>query len=169
MYLTLFLILIVLIVLTTHPDTIFRLFQTEKKEEFKVLGSLASQKKMYYQCLSDCERDDPTKRLSPTKGSMMCQEYCDSTITDIARRGGASYPNDIFVEEAPIKTSMDKAYEKCGSGVKASKCRSDSFTASEIDEKCRQNCAFSTLQPKECMESCTQVLDVNKNLGWNWK
>jgi len=138
-------------------------------EDFKVLGSLAPQKAMYYKCLSDCEKGDPAFNLTHTKGSMSCQAYCDSTITDIVRRGGPSYPLDLPVAPVAIKTRIDKAYDVCGDGTKGNQCRKNFATDGEIDEKCRQNCAYSSLPVKECMKQCHNILKVNKTTGWSWK
>lgn len=141
-------------------------------ENFKILGSLAPQKQMYWQCLSDCERGDPSLQLTKTKGSMSCQEYCDSTITDIVRRGGPSYPKDEPVAKVPINTRIDQAYALCGDGTKGAWCRKNFTTQGEIDQKCRQNCAYSTLPSDLCMTDCARTLEVNavgSAGGWTWK
>ena len=148
----------------------FVLYQgSNRNEDFKVLGSLAPQKRMYWQCLSDCERGDPSLQLTKTKGSMSCQEYCDSTITDIVRRGGPSYPKDEPVATVPIVTKIDQAYALCGEGTKGAYCRKNFSSDREIDQKCRQNCAYSTLPADMCMKQCSDVLAVNKSSGWSWK
>lgn len=138
-------------------------------ENFKILGSLAPQKQMYWQCLSECERGDPSLQLTKTKGSMSCQAYCDSTITDIVRRGGPSYPRDEPVATVPITTAIDQSYALCGDGTKGAWCRKNFTTHSEIDQKCRQNCAYSTLPSDICMKNCADVLKVNATTGWSWK
>jgi hypothetical protein len=138
-------------------------------ENFKILGSLAPQKQMYWHCLSECERGDPSLQLTKTKGSMTCQAYCDSTITDIVRRGGPSYTRDEPVKSVPITTSIDQSYALCGDGTKGAFCRKNFSTNSEIDKKCMQNCAYSTLPANLCMTQCSNVLSVNKSSGWSWK
>ncbi len=142
---------------------------SRRKESFKILGSLAPQKDMYWQCLSDCERADPSLQLGKTKGSMSCLEFCDSTITDITRRGGPSYPVDLEAASVPIKTRIDHSYNKCGDGTKGNWCRKNFTTDGQIDEKCRQDCAYSSMPEKQCMEVCSNVHDVNKTLGWSFK
>lgn len=149
--------------------TMWSPFDAKDNENFKVLGALARQKDMYYQCLSKCEKSDPALRLTPTKGSMMCQAYCDSTITDIVRRGGPFYPRDEPVATVPVVTRIDQAYSLCGDGTKSNSCRQNLATAGEIEEKCRQNCAYSTLPQELCMKDCSNVLAVNKTSGWSWK
>jgi hypothetical protein len=148
----------------------FVLYQGGKeKEDFKVLGALAPQKDMYWQCLSDCERGDPAMQLTKTKGSMSCLAYCDSTITDIVRRGGPSYPKDEPVATVPIKTRINQSYAACGDGTKGAYCRKNFATDGQIDQKCRQDCAYSTLPADLCMRQCSDVLAVNKSSGWSWK
>jgi hypothetical protein len=139
------------------------------KESFKVLGTLAPYNQVYYKCLSDCERSDPGKRLTPTKGSMACQEYCDSTLTDISRRDGPSYPEEYPIAPLTISTEADDAYKICGEGTKGNWCRQIYFTDREIDEKCRQDCKYSTQTTEECMDLCAKARSANKSTGWSWK
>ena len=138
-------------------------------ENFKVLGELANQKALYYRCLYECERGDPDKYLTKTKGSMACQEYCDSVITDIVRRGGPSYPFDVPSEPVAVFTPIDKSYEKCGSGTHGNRCRELESTNSEIKEKCRQECEYSTLSNDQCMSDCFRARSSSKSRGWSWK
>ena len=140
-----------------------------RKEGFKVLGALAPFGNTYYKCLSDCERSDPGDRLTPTHGSMACQEYCDSTLTDISRRGGPSYPDEYPIAPPLITTEADDAYRVCGEGTKGNWCRQIYFTDREIDEKCRQDCKYSTEPAEVCMELCKYSRSANKSLGWQWK
>ena len=146
---------------------IFFFWPRTTKDGFKVLGSLAPQKQMYWKCLSDCERGDPNFQMTKTKGSMSCLEYCDSTITDLVRRGGPSYPLDINAATVPIVTHIDQAYSRCGDGTKGAFCRKNFTSDVQIDEKCRQNCAYSP--SSTCMEDCTKSLGPNKSTGWSWK
>ena len=103
--------------------------KTSNKENFKVLGALAPQKDMYYHCLSECERSDPAKQMTPTKGSWMCKQYCDSSMTDMTRRSGPSYVKDALVNTVDIVTNMDKTFNKCGQGTKGDWCRVQEFTS----------------------------------------
>lgn len=138
-------------------------------EHFKVLGALAHQKDVYYRCLSECERSDPAKQMTPSKGSQLCQQYCDSVLTDVTRRGGPSYPRDLPVATAVAPTRVISSYDECGDGTHGDWCRQQFATAGEIDEKCRQDCEYSTLPPKECMKDCSNVREVAKVSGWSWK
>ena len=169
-----------------------------KREHFRWLGTMAPYQEVYYHCTSECERSNPVLRMSQTHGSPYCQQFCDYTVGKMA----TDKPIEIFTnpngDPSPkikkVKTPIDDSYEVCGDGgsAEAVKCRSDYFTESEIDEKCRIDCQFyengypigSTGYAKNaseisdidhmknmkvCMSECKAVKDVNKSLGWNWK
>jgi hypothetical protein len=148
---------------------IIRSERAKKKESFKLLGTLAPYADTYYHCLSECERADPAKQMTPGKGSLACAEYCDSTITDWSRRGGPSYPSDSKVAIPVFDTPIDLSYKICGDGSHAAWCRDLYTTSYEIDEKCRQNCAYSPLPEGECVSLCAKSLVANKSRGWTWK
>jgi hypothetical protein len=143
--------------------------RVNRRDNFKILGTLAPYKDTFYQCLSECERADLSKQLTPGHGSFDCDEYCNSAITDWSRRGGPSYPSDSPVGAPIVKTRVDLSYEKCGDGSKGAWCRNLYTTASEIDEKCRQNCAYSPLPEQQCMGLCAASLSGNASSGWSWK
>jgi hypothetical protein len=141
-----------------------------KRESFKVLGSMgAHQRELYYKCTSACERSDPGKQLSPTHGNMMCQAYCDSVISDIARRGGPSYPMDYLAKDPELKSINDIAFHVCGDGVENRWCRDKLATGMEIDAKCRQDCEYSQYTIDECMNLCAKSKKGNYSRGWTWK
>ena len=142
---------------------------SKTSEKFKVLGTLSPFNEVYYHCLSECERGDPADHLLPTHGSMACQEYCDSVITDLTRRGGPSYPDEYPVAPPQIITTNDEAYMVCGEGTKGDWCRQIYATDKEIDSKCRQDCKYSTEPVAECMALCTKAKSANKLRGWTYK
>lgn len=160
-----------ILILTTGAGILLIIYIGWKRnrENFKVVGNMGPFKNIYYKCSSACERSDPGKQLSPTHGNMMCQEYCDSVITDIARRGGPSYPSDYYSKDDTIKTPIDISYEICGDGEQNKWCRDKFVTASEIDSKCRQNCEYSTYPVEQCMDLCTKSNKGNYSRGWTWK
>lgn len=171
-------------VLIVAAGMVIYFINRSRKENFKVLGSMGPYTDLYYKCTSDCERSDPGKQLSPTHGNMMCQGYCDSIITDLARRGGPSYPMDLptastkNIKTRPaiaglgsggVVTSLDKSYQMCGDGEANAWCREKYFTGTEIDAKCRQDCEYSTYPTAKCMELCSASKKGNYSLGWSWK
>lgn len=141
----------------------------KSNENFKVLGSMGNLKSLYYRCINECEKTDPTKQMTPTKGSMACLAYCDSIITDLARRGGASYTDDLKIGNVNVNTNIDDAYNMCGPGTRGSKCRSVLTTNYQIDDKCRQDCEYSTLPQEICMDNCSQSRSSANSIGWSWK
>ena len=156
-----------LIVLAVLALAYFLCSERKNRDDFKILGALAPQKQMYWKCLSDCERGDPSFQMTKTKGSMSCLEYCDSTITDMTRRGGPAYSQDLDAATVPIVTHIDQAYARCGDGTKGNFCRKNWTSDVQIDEKCRINCAYSP--SNDCMTDCTKSLSPNKSSGWSWK
>jgi hypothetical protein len=159
-------IIVILIILAIIASC---LFIKREKEKFKVLGSMGNLKSLYYRCLNQCEKSDPAKHMSPTKGSMTCQAYCDSIITDLARRGGPSYRDDLPIGRVNVITDIDDAYARCGDGTHGARCRSLMATDYQIDEKCRQDCEYSTMPVERCMEGCSQAKASSKTTGWSWK
>lgn len=147
------------------------------------IGALGEYQALYYKCISDCEREDPSKYLGKTKGSLMCDAYCNSTITDMARRGGASYIGDSItpksytsypgVGEFPpptVKTRIDECYEQCGEGRPGYECRSNCACQGEVSAKCTQECAYSYLPKDACMDQCSKFYSVNcTSTSWTWK
>lgn len=145
---------------------------TNDQERFKVLGTMGpSANSLYYRCLSECEKSDPAKQMSPSKGSMTCLAYCDSVITDLMRRGGPSYPNDLSVAGSipRVILNIDDAYSRCGDGTHGQRCRSLVTTDYQINDKCRQDCEYSTLSAEQCMNQCSQSRSSAKSSGWSWK
>jgi hypothetical protein len=169
MRLVIIVILLLFIVIAATGGWVFYKRSQNSNEKFKVLGTLAPYAPVYYKCVSECERSDFGKRLMPTKGSMACQEYCDSAITDISRRGGPSYPNEYPIAPIEVNTAASDAYKICGEGTKGTWCRQIYFSDREIDEKCRQDCKYSTDPAFTCMSLCKKSRSADKSLGWQFK
>jgi len=135
-----------------------------------VMGALGEYQEEYYKCISDCEREDPSKFLGQTHGSLFCDEFCNSRVTELARQGG---PSDVRADPAPpekVVSRIDQCNEKCGTGPEGKFCRQHCFCDKEVDEKCRIDCQYSTLLQEECMSRCTSVTRPNcHSTSWNWK
>lgn len=161
--------LVILLIVIGIVLAIFCVWKVKEREQFKVLGAMGNLKGLYYKCLHECEKSDPTKHMTPSKGSMTCLAYCDSIITDLSRRGGPSYPLDLPIDKIPVTTGVDLTYQKCGDGTHGNRCRSLLGTSLEIDDKCRQDCQYSTMSDKDCMVSCSKIRSPSKSSGWSWK
>jgi hypothetical protein len=148
-------------------------YYRSRREGFKVLGALAPYSDLYYRCTSECEKTDPGKQLGRNRGNMMCQEYCDASITDISRRGGPSYYKDAPIsKDSPNlkwRDSIAESYEVCGDGTQNEECRTRYTTAYEIETKCQQDCQYSTYPTGKCMDLCAKSMLGNYSLGWSWK
>lgn len=193
-YIGIGILLILLIVVVVY----YKWEANKSKEHFRLLGTIAPYKDIYYHCSSECERADPGTRTSTTHGSESCQQYCDFTVGNMATENHIDVFTNPNGNPSPkikkFKTTIDEAYEVCGDGGSASaiECRSNYHTESEIDEKCRIDCKYTeTGHPigstgyeknsseitdlqhiqnmKVCMTRCKKNYSVNKSLGWNWK
>lgn len=161
--------LVAILVLILVGVAIF--LSTRSTEGFKVLGTLSPYSDLYYRCYSECERGDPAKQLYPTKGSFMCGEYCESSITRMARAGGPSDPKGDKIPSPQVPSAINDSYRICGDGVKGDWCRALYHSDYEIYEKCKQDCQYSTQTGEKCMDLCSKVLSANKSIsgGWSWK
>lgn len=126
-----------------------------------VMGSMGTIKNEYYRCISECEREDLSKKLGTTHGNLFCAEYCDSKLTDKLRFGEKKYG---------IITSIDVCNSLCGKERDGEFCRDLCFCNNEIVEKCRQECAYSTAPIDFCMQECQKTKTPNcLTLAWNFK
>lgn len=137
-----------------------------------VLGALGEYHQVYYKCLSDCERGDRAKQLGITHGNLMCDQYCESMVTEMTRQGGPSRPNQENYPPPKIETINDSAFKHCGSenDKETQECRKLYACQQEITEKCKQDCDYSK-QPRDfCMTECQKFYTPNcTTLGWTWK
>ena len=138
-----------------------------RKENFKIMGSLGPYTNLYRECMSACEKSDPNKQLGQTHGSMMCAQYCDSVLTDVARRGGRTDPNECHVGGVNPVTVSDRAYSACGDGSWGEACRREFMTSEETLTKCAQDCQYSP-EPG-CIDECRKVRYASSSTGWSWK
>lgn len=127
-----------------------------------VMGSLGKYQKPLAHCIRECDREDPTKSLAHT--NLACDEYCQSTFTDKAKYG------------IPPPQIRDKCEEQCSVGPYANnleskyRCMSQCQCHEDTKETCRQHCAYSTLDSKECLKSC-MMREIPKcnSVSWVWK
>jgi hypothetical protein len=147
------------------------LFFNKSRENY-VLGALGPYREVYYKCMSHCEREDLSKKLGATHGSLMCDAFCNSMGTEMARQGDASRSTQPYYKPPIIRTSIDKCYEKCGydSNPDANECRDKCFCHSEVIDKCKQECAYSDMPKDQCIDQCSKIYGANcSTLAWNFK
>lgn len=126
-----------------------------------VMGAMGSRRNEYYNCISECEREDLSKKLGPTHGNLYCAEYCDSKLTDKILSGEPTYN---------IATQFDYCNAVCGKDGDGKFCREQCHCDYEVGEKCRQECAYSNAPVDWCLTECKKSKSPNCNtLSWNFK
>lgn len=126
-----------------------------------VMGTTGTRKNEYYNCISKCEREDLSKKLGPTHGNLFCAEFCDSKMTDAVRY---NKPEPI------IATRFDYCNLVCGTENEGQFCRENCHCSSEVNEKCRIECAYSNMPVDICMSQCAKSMGPNcSTLSWNFK
>lgn len=110
-----------------------------------VLGSIGSYKTTYYECLSECEREDPSRFLGKTRGSLYCQQFCDDGITELSKKNLPPAKDNFSIRTLEM--------EGC---------------QYQVSSKCAQECRYS--KNPECQELCRKVNAVNcSTVSWIWK
>jgi hypothetical protein len=156
----------VVLILSIFFVVIFFIMKKRKDHKTKenygfVMGAMGTRKSEYYNCISDCEREDPSKKLGPTHGNLFCAEYCDSKITDEILNN-----NKKFI----VASYMDSCTAACGGDKSGNFCRDRCFCEHEVVEKCKQECAYSTSSTEYCMQECQKSKLPNcSTLAWNFK
>lgn len=151
-----------------------------KREGFNLLGALGSRyKDAYLTCISECEREDPSKFLGKSKGSLNCDKYCSSVLSAMREKGmvpkrfeleerkTAKPPNLVNGNKSgnPFNINLTK---NCPKGDK--RCVDYRKCFEEVDLFCRQECEHSNSAPDDCMRDCIAVTGANCNTtSWTWK
>jgi hypothetical protein len=161
---------LIVLILVVAAVAIFMFYPRNKREGYGfVMGALGQYKQLYYRCISECEREDKSNILG-NGANINCDTYCNSKVTEMARRGGPSDPYHPHTEPPKVKLTVDECYEQCGEGKIARGCRSKCACEKEVDEKCRQECMHSIMPEGMCMDICSKTLKANcSSLSWTWK
>ena len=134
MLVLLFVIIIIIFVILSCSD--------KKQEHYsQVLGSLAPYRNYLYQCLSNCEREDPNTFMGIGKGNWNCQNYCYQQALSENKK----FLNKNYV--APILSCPQ-----------------------EVVSKCKQECKYSSSPFTQCVTDCSNNMLINCNsISWTWK
>lgn len=140
-------------------------------EKFDVLGAKGNFAKPYFRCLSQCEREDPSKRMG--KPNLYCSMFCDSIFTSLARRGNSDSGLPYGIPPKYRVSLDDEPYdnsEKCFlenidrlNVTNLGEC----YCRKEIKKKCDIECAYSPR--RECKKLCTKFYLPNCRSSWNFK
>nr|QBK86350.1 MAG: hypothetical protein LCMAC102_01450 [Marseillevirus LCMAC102] len=132
------------------------------------LGQLAPYVEQLNECINECDREDPNRRLLAT-GNWNCGKYCESIITDLAQKGVS--PSSPFLR---VRNSMTDCEKQC-SGFGAThnekrKCISMCFGRKEVGKWCKELwCPYSVEDDDECMRDCIATNSTNANqVAWTW-
>ncbi len=170
------LVLIVVIILTLL--VVLGCLNNGKESFGQVMGALGQYQKPMYECISECERQDPSRRLLKNS-NWNCGEYCASIFTEIARQG-------IPPESLKIRNTETDCEKQCSDYSELPsplgrwftptyddkrKCISMCQCEEEVAKFCKeQNCPWTSVDEDVCMEDCiaTQMVNCNQ-VSWNWK
>lgn len=133
-------------------------------ETFNILGALAPYRKKLATCLKECNRQNPDARLLQS-GNFNCSLYCESVLTDMARRG-------VPPEHVKIDTSSKVCQNQCSSPhkIEEDKCISTCECHHNVLKWCDNQCLYSTLNKEDCMKQCSDVYLTNCNqVSWDWR
>jgi hypothetical protein len=130
------------------------------------LGQLAPYRKFIAECVNECNREDPNKRLLAS-GNWNCGKYCESMATELSRQG-------IPPSSIKIHNSLEHCQKQCEDPSKSKyeiqNCKSMCFGQNEVAKWCKElYCPYSLLDEGECMRQCFAVNTTNNNqLAWTW-
>lgn len=160
--LLLFIVLAIIAMIIIFVTTI-----RNKKEPFaQVLGALAPYQTELAHCISDCEREDPNRRLQ-ADGNWSCDRYCYSKFTDFARE------KKKMTSFEPEYNTEQKCELQCRSGDKTAdnKCKSMCHCVNEVAKWCKELwCPYTHVDTSECMKQCIATNLTNCNqVSWTWK
>ena len=145
----------------------------------------------YYNCLSECQREDPNKYFT-SDAFMRCDYKCSNDITELSEQQKCAEskldiedPNrrcaphvyamepKTLVDIPEIQGSVaanDACWAQCGPGREAAECRAWCATTWEIKARCKKDCLHAD-DPHSCLPKCEKKYSnytYNPN-GWTWK
>jgi hypothetical protein len=156
---TIILIITIIILVIVIVILAYILHKRNQRENF-MLGSIKDNQAPYYQCLSDCENEDPSKRLSGY-ANLSCASFCDTKYSDAKKLDvnmnnvkGESYDINYMKETNKNQDLFDD----------------DQECYHQVNNSCRQDCTYSHLSIQECMDQCFDVNRTNcQNGSWVFK
>lgn len=159
---------------------IFLFFSKNNKRENYgfAIGALGDYQKQYYYCIKECEKEDRSKYLGKGHGNWSCDLYCNSKFTEIAKEHRkyldpkSIEPNNIasICQLSSHSTRYEQCIKQCGEDENGRFCRDQCACENEVDWKCTQECAYSTMSNQDCMTLCKLKYGPNcSSTSWNWK
>lgn len=165
-------IIVLIIVLTLLIFLVYSLKPPSQTEDFgQLTGALYPYRKQLSQCLDDCAREDPAKRL--TGPNLFCWMGCQSKFTNMSKNG-------IPPEEADKPTIIDRCRTQCQNSLgptdnctndrlMVNKCIGNCACKHQVVDKCWNDCQYTTNRDK-CMKDCVDIGTVRCNqFSWTWR
>ena len=142
----------------------------------QVLGSLAPYRSLINECINECNREDPDRRLQES-GNWNCGVYCESAFSEFARKGippeNLGFENTQTLCERQCSDATDHTLTGNASIDHNSKrkCISVCSGQNEVAEWCKEMwCPYQDDESNEvCMKGCMLNFNTNNNQNsWNW-
>jgi hypothetical protein len=158
--------LLIFVVIVAFILIFLCLWPHNKSENFgQVLGALAPYREQIGECIAECDREDPSRRLL-APGNWNCGTYCESVFTKLAEKGVD--PKLIKIKNS--FTTCEKQCENAPSENSRRKCISMCFGQNEVAKWCKELwCPYTDIDNSECMRDCVRINTTNNNqLAWTW-
>lgn len=144
----------------------------KKREGYgTVLGQLAPYQKHLSECINQCNREDPNRRLL-AGSNINCGVYCESVVTEMAQRGIPPESIEIVNEESVCKKQCSGNLPSGRTPTKQErdKCESMCQGQQNVAKYCSELwCPYSVFPRDECMKMCFDTATTNNNqVSWKW-
>lgn len=161
-------IILIIAVVVVTVCVILCVMRLENEKYGTVLGALGPYQELIAECMNQCNRTDPSRRLL-SQGDWNCGAYCVSVYTEFARQG-------VPPETLKVNTSMSDCEKQCSRGEYATnpsakrKCVSVCTGQNEVAKWCKElQCPYTIGDKNECMFDCVRTNTTNNNqVSWNW-
>ena len=121
----------------------------------QVVGAASPFRTSYIDCLANCEKTDPTNRLS--QNPWACGMYCDDIVAQSVAQGrnlGAFVPDSALCSE------------QCSGAPDELACRASCMCARNVQEFCAQQCDHSS--SPVCFSNCQEIYKTRCFAGNSW-
>ena len=134
------------------------LMDDKKPESFgDVVGAAGEFRDQYFTCLNQCDKTDPTNRLS--QNPWACGMYCNDVV---ARRVAAGR------QWGQLVSVGDRCKKQCKGSADSLACRAGCVCAWNVGQYCDQQCKYSPLGFPACFSSCVSLKSQNCAGGNSW-
>ena len=135
------------------------LIKDKQTEPFgDVVGAAGEFRDQYFTCVNQCQKTDPTDRLSQEPWA--CGMYCDDVVSRSVAAGR---------QLGQLVSVGDRCNTWCKGSSDSLACRAGCECAVNVDQYCKQQCKYgSALGFPECFSSCVSLKSQNCAGGNSW-